>query len=273
MKPPASSPDSDTTILHVLQSCTPAAAQGWQQRCLDSVRAWATQQGHAHHWIDDALFDHLPDALRRRTAGQAVIASDLARLAWMQAALEDGAGAVLWLDADTLIVDPAQFRLPAADFAVGREVWVQADGRRWRSYRKVHHACLLARPGNVALPFYRDAAARIILAHRDGHMVPQLLGPKLLTALHNLAPFPVVETAGVLSPAVIHDLLAGGGPAYARWQRDSAVLPAAVNLCASSVRSDAVSADAMIRLSEQLTTTGWPVFRANAAHPNRVSRP
>ena len=40
-------------------------------------------------------------------------------------------------------------------------------------------------------------------------MPAQFIGPKLLTALHNIALFPVVETASMLSPAEIRDLLAG----------------------------------------------------------------
>lgn len=258
MRPPDSSPDSEPAQLHVLQSCTRAAATGWQQACLDSVRRWADHHGHAHHWTDDALFDWLPGGLRDQTRAQPVVASDLARLAWMQAVLDEGVQQVVWLDADVLVIDPQAFQLPATGFAVGREVWVQAAGKGWRSHTKVHNACLLASQGNVQLPYYRHAAESIVRRHRPGHMVPQLVGPKLLTALHNLAPFDVIDTAGVFSPAVIGDLLAGSGPALAQFLRDSPAPVAAANLCASSVRGGTVTESDMRRVIEQLLTRGMP---------------
>ena len=89
-------------------------------------------------------------------------------------------------------------------------------------------------------------------------MVPQLVGPKLLTALHNLAPFDVIDTAGVFSPAVIGDLLAGSGPALAQFLRDSPAPVAAANLCASSVRGGTVTESDMRRVIEQLLTRGMP---------------
>ena len=68
------------------------------------------------------------------------------------------------LDADTLVPDPTRFTLPDVDFAVGREVWVQADGRRWRVYAKVHNACLLFRRGTPVLRFYLETAQRLLRA-------------------------------------------------------------------------------------------------------------
>jgi hypothetical protein len=142
-----------------------------------------------------------------------------------------------WLDADVLVIDPAGWTLPDSDFALGREVWIRRDGNRVRDFVKVHNAFLMFRADNPFLDFYRFAAERIVLAHR-GAMAPQLVGPKLLSALHNLASCPVDERAAMLPPAVAEDVLAGGGTALARFRARSRAAPAALNLCGSLVGRD-----------------------------------
>ena len=114
---------------------------------------------------------------------------------------------------------------------------------RPRAHRQVHNAVLLARRGNPFLAFYLDAAQRIVSEHA-GPMVPQIVGPKLLTALHNVVRFPVIEAAQVASPWVLADLRAGSGPYLDCFRRACAVAPAAVNLCASLVdRGELTAAD------------------------------
>lgn len=226
----------------ILQSHRQPLPDGWLEPCLASVRAWASHHGFAYRFEDDALFRHLGEDLKRATRERPVVAADLARLAAMEAALAEGYEAVVWLDADTLVANRQALVLPEASYAVGREVWVQPYKGRLRAFVKVHNAFLMARAGNPFLPFYRHAAENVVLAH-DGPMVPQLVGPKLLSALHNLTGLTVAEHAGMLSPAVIRDLLAGGGEALQLFRRQSAVPPAAVNLCGSLVGRELDAAD------------------------------
>ncbi|MEQ9002414.1 MAG: hypothetical protein RIE74_02510 [Pseudomonadales bacterium] len=236
----------------VLQSHRLPLPAPWLARCLDSVRGWAARRGFEYRFEDDALFDRLPGDLRERTAGRPVIAADLARLAACRAVLDEGAEAVVWVDADTLVIDAEGWLLPEDDYALGREVWVQRDGGRVRDYVKVHNAYLLFRPGNPFLDFYHHAAERIVRAHR-GPMAPQLIGPKLLTALHSLAQCPVDERAAVLPPAVAHDLLAGGGDALTRFRARSVAAPAALNLCGSLVGRE-LDVDALVAVMDRLAS-------------------
>ncbi|MEQ8859792.1 MAG: hypothetical protein RIC56_14205 [Pseudomonadales bacterium] len=224
----------DTLVLQSHRQPLPAA---WLEPCLDSVRRWARANGFDYRFDDDVLFESVPVDLRERLRQRPAIAADLARLTALQAALDQGYTTVVWLDADTLIFDPAALRLPEDSYALGREVWVQSVHGRLRAYVKVHNAFLLFRVGNPFLEFYRHAAERIVRAH-DGPMAPQLVGPKLLTAVHNLICCPVAERAGMLSPLVASDLLAGGGAAFELFRAKSVVPPAALNLCASLVGRD-----------------------------------
>ena len=225
----------------VIQSHRSPLPYGWIQQCLESVKAWSEGNNYEYRFMGDELFDAIEHGLMRKIAQQRVIASDLARLLVMQEMLQAGYLRVVWLDADFLIFDPAKFLLPGGECAIGREVWVQKDKHgKLKAYKKVHNALLMFKRGNSLLDFYTDTAKRLLIQN-TGSMPPQFIGPKLLTAIHNVAMLPVMETAAMLSPMVIHDLLQGHGAALELFRQHSAVLPAGANLCASSFDSNALS--------------------------------
>lgn len=210
------------------------------------MQAWAGAAGFDYRFLGDELFDPIPQHLRVRVRAQPVVASDLARLLALRRALEEGCDAAVWCDADFLIFAPGRLTLPAEPYAVGREVWVEdrGPGRTPRARVKVHNAFLLFRRGNPFLDFCIDAVERLLGAH-PGPYSPQFAGPKLLTALHNIVGFPVAERAGMLSPPVMRDLAAGGGPCLELFRARSPEPVAAANLC-SSLAGGRETADAEV---------------------------
>ena len=206
----------------------------WLAHCLASVRAWAQQNGFSYQFQGDSLFDLLaPYPFLDRYSR--VIQSDIARLLWMEQSLADGYERVIWLDADMLVHYPEAFTVPSASFSVGREVWVQqAVENRYKAYVKVHNAWLHACKGSVDLPFYRETALRLLARNTSG-VPPQFVGPKLLTALHNVVGFEVNERAGMLSPAVARACAYNGqsNRALALFLSRHKEKPAALNLSAS----------------------------------------
>jgi hypothetical protein len=111
------------------------------------------------------------------------------------------------------------------------------------------------RQGNHFLDFYTDTAERL-LGLNQGRMPPQFIGPKLLTALHNIALCPVMETAGMLSPTVIRDLLAGGGKALDLFHQKSPVALAGANLSSSLTEREGITTAQMEALMQRLLTQG-----------------
>lgn len=222
---------SDTLVIQSHRSPLPS---GWLEKCLESARAWADIHNFDYRFIGDELFADVSEPLMEKTCTQRVVATDLARLLVLRSFLEQGYQRVVWCDADLLIFQPESLTLPAADFAVGREVWIQSDDTNGepKAYIKVHNAFMLYSAGNAFLDFYIDSATRMLSLH-EGRFVPQFIGPKLLTALHNIVHFPVIENAGMLSPSVVQDIVAGGGPSLDLFLTRSTEPLAAVNLCSS----------------------------------------
>lgn len=202
--------------------------------------------------MGDEIFESLDAELIEKTETQKVIASDLARLKAIQQALAEGYQRVIWCDADFLIFNPQQFILPETSFALGREVWVQKDNNsRLRAYIKVHNAFMMFCQGNHFLDYYTASAEQLLRANQ-GRMPPQFIGPKLLTALHNMVSCPVMEAAGMFSPLVIRDILKGDGHALKLFKQKSTSFPAGVNLCSSVTASEGFSDAEMQCLIEKL---------------------
>jgi len=146
--------------------------------------------------------------------------------------------------------------LPATDFAFGREIWVQQDDKgKLRAYPKLHNALLMFRRGNACLDFYIDTAERLLRLNQGG-IPPQFIGPKLLTALHNIARFPVMETAGMLSPLVMRDLIDGQGEALQLFRDKSPVTLAGANLNSSLTAAEGFTEAEMQTLIQQLLDQG-----------------
>lgn len=230
----------------------------WIQSCLDSVRDWAERNQFDYRFIGDDLFNSVADDLLEKTIRQPVVATDLARLYELQNGLRQAYKTVVWCDADFLVFDPEQFVLPETNYALGREVWIQGrSDRQLKAYKKVHNAFLMFRSGNSFLDFYAETAERLLRLNA-GPMPPQFIGPKLLTALHNIVICPVLESAGMLSPLVIKDFLNGGGPALDLFRQKSIAAIYAANLCGSLVEEERISGSDMFELIELLKFMKFP---------------
>ena len=250
----------------VIQSHRQPLPHLWLSPCIDSVKNWATRQGYDYQLLGDEIFTTLAAWVLEKTRTQKVIATDLARLKCLQFFLAAGYQRVVWLDADFLIFAPQEFALPTSaqlpeGYALGRELWVQPKSTeqealtnkaaRYKAYKKVHNAFLLFdaqhSQHNHFLDFYTAHAERL-LEKNSGPMPPQFIGPKLLTALHNIVQCPVQENAGMLSPWTIKDILAGDGPALSLFRNKSPQPLAGANLCSSLSASKVLSQQALAKL-------------------------
>ena len=248
----------------VLQSAQSRRAQ-WLDTCLVSVESWAAQANYTYRFIGDELFDQVPEWYMHKVAGRMPIASDLGRLLWIKNLLDQGeADTVVWLDADVLVFAPSKLKLaPVSSCVFGQELWIQKklpkshpkDGEKlqrqngtWQVRKNVHNALAAFRKDCPVLPFLIEVIQRMMHRVDANFIAPQMMGPKLLSNLHNLADFELMPSVGALSPEVILNLAgkqakheetsvknsqgAGQGALQALLARQTEPLLAA-NLCSS----------------------------------------
>ena len=222
----------------VLQSYSKESAPEWIHRCLESVRRWAEKQGYIRRIIGDELFDAVPDWYMTKT-GKGPIAADYARLVAMQKILSESAvEQVIWLDADVYVLDQDMSLASQGSCAFGQEVWVQQEAKSLRTRKNVHNAVCLFKKHCVVLPFLAETVASIIRRADPDNIAPQMVGPKLLTALHSLYEFDLLPNVGAVSQEVARDISSRGGPALTMLLDKTPVPLQAVNLC-SSLMDDA----------------------------------
>ena len=92
------------TLVTILQSAADTRPD-WVRRCVTSVADWSQRQGHHYHCIGDELFDWVTPELRAKLQQRTQILADLARLQWIESELAVSGGLLMWVDADTLVVD------------------------------------------------------------------------------------------------------------------------------------------------------------------------
>ena len=121
------------------------------------------------------------------------------------------------------------------------------DQGRWEVRKNIHNAFAAFPADCPVLPFLVDIILRMMRRVDADHIAPQMMGPKLLSNLHNLASFDYRADIGALSPEVLSTIAEGGlgnaGSASKNGNADRSALNAlclaqprplvAANLCAS----------------------------------------
>ena len=240
------------TSITILQSATDERAD-WVSRCMTSVADWSQRQGYSYRCIGDELFDWVPPGLRTKLKNRTPILADLARLRWIESELATRGGLMVWIDADTLVLDPT-WRVPDSEHAFfGEECWVQptAEGG-WRAYQSPHNAFMGFTAVSPVLGFLAYLSESIIERADAAHIAPQMVGPKLLKALNNLAQFTLVPETGAVSPELLAEWMGDAGPATACYEQATRTPLALVNLCSSLTHSE----EAVLRVEQFLARHG-----------------
>jgi hypothetical protein len=240
----------------VIQSQRADLDNGWTVPCLTSVEGWAASCGFDYRFYGDEALQCTPQWYRDKLGGRTPIVADLARLLLIGQALERDYDQACWIDADVLLFAPDQLRLNnSGSCAFGREYWVEADPgatvpARLKVHRNVHNAICTFKAGCPVLPFLIHATQQIIRRADAAHIAPQMVGPKLLGALHNIVGFDLIESVGAFSPTVVAELASGQpGQAVEMLIAQPPAPLAGANLCAS-VNGDRELSDACVRLLE-----------------------
>jgi hypothetical protein len=191
----------------VYQSYRTENVPPWIERCMTSVRNWAHGADFEYRFIDDRIFDCLP-AWYRRAAPNVLVLTNLARLLVARDLLAAGYERTIWVDADILVFDPEGFRIDVThEFAFVRETWVTLQWGTVIKQHNVNNSVSVFTRDNSFLEFGIWAHEQLV---RDGTQVRQFgTTTRLLTALHQGAPLPLLRDVGILSPPLMRGLLTG----------------------------------------------------------------
>jgi hypothetical protein len=195
----------------IVQAYEAATTPPWIQRCLQSVKAWAEGAGFAYRF-SPTLFDRIPEWFRQHCAPEIGPLTDLGRLCLMQALFDEGEEAVVWVDADVLVFDPAGLHVPRRPgFLVIDEVTVgsEPNGTPVISERGVNGALLGASRGNATFDAYRQAIESVVREAPAGKVPRTVAGPQLLTQLAKQHAMERLTTVGLFTPAMLADLAHG----------------------------------------------------------------
>lgn len=226
----------------------------WLRKCQESVRNWAKIHGFDYVFIDDAIFSRNPDWFNRKVHNRLPIKSDLARLLYMKERLLDYPR-VIWLDIDTFVFAPHHFILNESPYLFGEERWIQPHKKSWRIYKNACNAFCQFQRGNAFLNFYIDTAQRMIKEIDPNHIAPQIIGPKLLTALHRAITLPLTPMVGSASPWLIQECAQQKSRLLNRIAHTLRHQPcAALNMCASLAEDEPILEAAMTYLLRFQTT-------------------
>ena len=212
------------------------------ETCLTTVEQWSAEQGHEYLFIGDEIFETVPQWYLAKIGNKLPVATDFGRLVLMRDALKAGYDEVIWFDADLLIFDQSMTLAFEGTCAFGQEVWIQQPATRLEARRNVHNAVCVFRQGCPILPFLLHTVESLIRRVDADRIAPQMVGPRLLNALHPLADFPLLPQVGALSPEVIADVIVGEGPALDLLRKESRVPLQAANISASVNGGEAAKA-------------------------------
>lgn len=202
----------------VFQSFRQVDVSAWVTRCLQTVQAWAQAKGYEYLFMDDKLFDHVPDWYQEKVQGQKQLMSDLARLILARELLAQGFERALWIDADVAVFDPDQFDLPLTS-AFCQEVWVTRIAGLFTCFRrKVNNAVAVFCPNNGFLDEYIEQCQRIVRQKRGPFAMGEV-GTVYLTKRHRRGEFPLIRSVGLFSPILLQAIAARKERLIARYLR------------------------------------------------------
>jgi len=235
---------------------------------MESVRSWADAQRFDYRFIDDRFFDYVPDWYRRSAGTNVQVIANLARLLVARELLAAGYERTIWIDADILVFDAEAFRIEVtSDFAFCHEVWVSTGWGAMVKQVGVNNSVSVFVRGNSFLDFCIWAHEDLV--RRGTQILAHGTTTRLLTALYQAVPFPLLTNVGVLSPMVAQDVRGGAN----RRAREYAALHGAPieainlggSLCGKVLDGGVLGNDDYDAIVDMIERTRGAMFRSDTS--------
>ena len=137
---------------------------------------------------------------------------------------------------DTLIIDESWQPSETEHSRFGEECWLQRDKSGGLEVRRQpHNAFMIFLQESPVLSFLIHTIESMIKRVDSDHIAPQMVGPKLLKALHSLAHFDLEPEAGAMSPVLLDAVRRADMQIIEFFRERNAPAPKCLNLCASLI--------------------------------------
>jgi hypothetical protein len=241
----------------VIQSYRTIDTPAWLQRCMQTVKAWTESNGYEYEFIDDALFEYVPERFRTPTPLSLLPLTDLARLGILREKLASGYERALWVDADVVIFRPDEFRIPNSCGALlCHEIWTHMDAQGQVHHKRgINNAVMVFDRGHPLLDFLHHAAVELFAHLGPAKIRTTTIGTDFLTRLGRLYPMRLMTGVACLSPLLVHALSTGQQPDLLQEHAERFGAPFhAANLCRFLLKTESSSSSQQAELSAtQLT--------------------
>jgi hypothetical protein len=237
-------------------------------RCLASVKAWAQRSGFAYQFVGDELFDLCGADYLARVGDNKRSITNLARLELVRNALQQGFDRAIWFDADMFVFAPGQLAIDIVDgYAFCKEAWIsRTESGEIACERVVNNAAFVFTRNQPDLDLL-IALIRHVATHHE-LMSNYQVGGWMLTGLERTLDFALLRTIGMLSPHLIHAIVAGDTAVLQRHGMEFADPVYAANMCLSL--ETATSQQLMVAAMDLLEETRGEVLNryVPAIHPH-----
>ncbi len=217
----------------VLQSYRTHHVPQWLNRCLESVRAWASARGWGYEFLDDRFFLLAPDWARQRCGDNIYAVTDICRLQWMRDQLDAGVERVIWADADLLVFRPSLLNVETPNgYAFAHEIFFKLDpGGGFTPIEGVNNSMMVFEQDQDMLDAYLELCLERLRTLPSGAVPRTALGPTLLGEFNAGRSLDLLHGVGLFTPALMKEIAGGGGVLTQQLAKRSPAQLGAANLC------------------------------------------
>ncbi|ACK67241.1 TPR repeat-containing protein [Rippkaea orientalis PCC 8801] len=218
----------------IYQSYRTENVPSWITQCMKTVKDWSQANNFDYQFIDDRLFEYVPEWYRKKVNNQIHLTSDLARLNLAKEYLSKGYDRAIWIDADILIFNQEKFNLPIDQpYLFCREIWLDYDriGQKVTCQTRVNNSVSVFLKNNSLLDFYIHACEEIV--KNKSQIVNISVGTVFLTLLYQAIGGELINNVGLFSPFITNDIAQCQGIFSSIYMKAFAHPIYAANLCTS----------------------------------------
>lgn len=231
----------------------------WIALCIASVKGWSDLKGYDYEFKGDEFLAIPPSWAIEKCKGNVFALTDVSRLIWMGALLQQGYDRVVWVDSDVVMFDPDNIHIEGVeDHGFSHEGIISYTRDKNRKvkylYREgINNAIMFFDKESPVLKEYLEKTLDVL---KTLDRVPKRteLGPALLHEWHKERKFNVLKDFDIMFPELLRQSREGG-PIIETYRANAPICKGA-NMCGHMSMIEATNELLLQEVSLLLKTKG-----------------